>query len=97
MARRVLYSISRIVVTRQDSGKAAFNASGILGMMMGIAASNLYYPNASVRGSVMVGRVHTSLLGGVSGNLLSEFWPDIQKKFLHRRHGKTSGTSLGHE
>jgi len=85
---RALYSISRIAVTRQDSGKAAFNVSGILGMMMGIAASNLYYPGSSVRGSVMVGRLHTSLMGGVSGNLLSEFWPDLQKKFLHRKHPK---------
>jgi hypothetical protein len=86
--RRVLYSISRVVITRQDSGKAAFNASGIFGMMLGIAASNLYYPSGSVRGSVMAGRLHTSLMGGVSGNLLSEFWPDIQKRFLHRRHRK---------
>jgi hypothetical protein len=83
---RVLYSISRLVIVRQDSGKSAFNASGIGGMLMGIAASNLYYPSASVRGSVMVGRLHTSLMGGISGNLLSEFWPDLQKKFLHRKH-----------
>lgn len=82
---RVLYSISRIVIARQDSGKAAFNASGIGGMLMGIGASNLYYPSASVRASVMLGRLHTSLMGGMTGNLLSEFWPDLQKKFLHRK------------
>jgi hypothetical protein len=85
---RVLYSISRIVVTRQDSGKSAFNASGIFGMMMGIGASNLYYPSASVRGSVMLGRLQTSLFGGVTGNLLSEFWPDLQRKFLRHKHPK---------
>jgi hypothetical protein len=86
--RRALYSLSRLVVTRQDSGKAAFNASGIVGMMLGIAASNAYYPRASVRGSVMAGRLETSLFGGVSGNLLSEFWPDLQRKFLHGKHAK---------
>jgi hypothetical protein len=85
---RILYSLSRIVVARQDSGRASFNASGIFGMMLGIAASNLYYPSASVRGPVMAGRIETSLLGGVTGNLMSEFWPDIQKKFFHRKHGK---------
>jgi hypothetical protein len=84
--RRVVYSLSRLVITRQDSGKAAFNASGIFGMMLGIGASNLYYPSASVHGSVMCGRVETSLFGGVSGNLLSEFWPDLQQKFFHRKH-----------
>jgi hypothetical protein len=82
---RVLYSVSRIAVTRQDSGRAAFNASGLVGMSMGIAASNLYYPSASIRGSVMLGRVQTSLFGSLTGNLVSEFWPDVQKKFFHRR------------
>ncbi len=86
VVKRVLYSISRIAITRQDSGRTAFNFSGIGGMALGIAASNIYYPSASVRGTVMAGRVETSLFGGVTGNLMSEFWPDIQKKFFHRKH-----------
>jgi hypothetical protein len=83
--QRVGYSVTRLVVARQDSGKSAFNASGIFGMALGIAASNLYYPAASERGSVMLGRVTTSLTGGVIGNLTSEFWPDLQR-ILHRYH-----------
>ncbi len=83
---RVLYALSRIAVTRQDSGRSAFNASGVFGMTLGIAASNLYYPSASIRGKVMAARVETSLFGSVTGNLLSEFWPDIQRKFFHRKH-----------
>jgi hypothetical protein len=82
---RVAYSVSRLAVTRQDSGGYAFNASGIFGMMLGIAASNAYYPSASAHGSVMAERLTTSLTGGVIGNLTSEFWPDIQRKFF-RRH-----------
>ena len=85
---RILYSLSRLVIARQDSGRASFNASGIGGMMLGIAASNLYYPAVSIRGPVMAGRIETSLLGGVTGNLMSEFWPDIQKKFFHRKYSK---------
>ncbi len=80
---RVGYSLSRVVVARQDSGRAAFNASAIGGMALGIAASNLYYPRANVKWEVMSGRVVTSLTSNVIGNLTSEFWPDIQK-FLHR-------------
>jgi hypothetical protein len=53
-------------------------------MMLGIAASNLYYPAASVNGAVMAGRLETSLFSGVTGNLMSEFWPDVQQKFFHR-------------
>jgi hypothetical protein len=90
IGKRVLYSLSRLFVAYQDSGKAAFNASGIGGMVMGIAASNLYYPGPSRRGTVMAERVETSLFSGVTGNLMAEFWPDIREKFfrngiLHRK------------
>jgi hypothetical protein len=33
--------------------------------------------------------VSTSLTGGIMGNLMSEFWPDLQKRFLHKRHSDT--------
>jgi hypothetical protein len=81
---RIYYSVSRVVIVRKDDGRSTFNFAGILGMMTGIAASNLYYPSASVRAEVMACRLDTSLLGSVTGNLTSEFWPDLQKKFLHR-------------
>jgi hypothetical protein len=79
---RILYSITRLVVTPQDSGRPAFNISNIGGMALGIVASNAYYPAASRRGTVMVGRLDTTTLGGVVGNLMSEFWPDLQQKFF---------------
>ena len=82
---RVWYSVTRLFVCRDDGGRRVFNASNFLGISVGIAASNIYYPSASRTGRVMAGRIETSLLGGVSGNLLSEFWPDIQRKFFHKR------------
>jgi len=81
---RISYSVSRIVVTRQDSGRSAFNASGVFGMVLGIAASNLYYPPESQKWEVMAGRLNTTLTSSVIGNLLSEFWPDLQEHVLHR-------------
>jgi hypothetical protein len=83
--KRVLYSVSRLAVARQDSGRETFNASGVFGMALGIAASNAYYPAKSVRGEVMAARLSTSVTGGIIGNLMSEFWPDIQKKFFHKK------------
>jgi hypothetical protein len=83
--RRTAYSISRLVVTRKDSGPDTFNSSGIFGMALGIGASNLYYPAASANTRVMLGRLNTSLSSGVIGNLMSEFWPDLEAKFFHRR------------
>lgn len=87
---RVAYSLSRIAVARMDSSRAAFNASGVLGMALGIGVSNLYYPSASRTGTVMATRVGTSLAGWAIGNVAAEFWPDIHQKFfangfLHRK------------
>ena len=62
----------------------AFNASGVFGMGLGIAASNLYYPSSSRTGSEMASRIGTSFSGGMMGNLLSEFWPDIRIRVLSR-------------
>jgi hypothetical protein len=87
---RVAYSLSRIAVARQDSGRNTFDASGVLGMMLGIGTSNLYYPSVSRTGTVMATRVGTSLVAWAIGNIGSEFWPDIHHKFfpngfLHRK------------
>jgi hypothetical protein len=84
---RIFYSITRLVVAQQDAGGTAFNASGIGGMALGIVASNAYYPSASRTGTIMASRVTTSLMGGAVGNLMSEFWPDLQEKFFHH-HSK---------
>lgn len=85
---RIWYSVTRVAVCRSDSGRPVLNASNLLGMSFGIAASNVYYPSASRTGTVMAGRVETSLFGGVTGNLMSEFWPDIQRKFFQKKAKK---------
>jgi len=81
---RTGYSISQVVLTRQDSGKKMFNFSGVFGMGLGIATSNLYYPHDSRTTRVMEARIGTSFMGGAIGNMLAEFWPDIRTKVLGR-------------
>jgi hypothetical protein len=82
---RLGYALSRVVVTRTDSGKGTFNYSGILGMGMGIALSNAYYPDSSVSGNVVLSRIGTSLVASALSNILPEFWPDIRQKFFHHK------------
>ena len=87
---RIAYSLSRIAVARQASGRQTFDASGVFGMMLGIGASNLYNPSESRRGTVIAARLGTSLAGWALGNAAAEFWPDIHRKFfpngfLHRK------------
>lgn len=82
---RVWYSMSRLVITRRDSGRSSFNFSGVLGMGLGIALSNAYYPEPSVNGSVVGSRFVTSLTGASLGNLLPEFWPDFKQRFFKHK------------
>jgi hypothetical protein len=82
---RIGYALSRVVVTRTDAGTESFNYSGMLGMSMGIALSNVYYPDASVSASEVGYRFGTSLLASALSNILPEFWPDIHDKFFHRK------------
>jgi hypothetical protein len=74
---RILYAVSRSVVTRTDSGEATFNASNVLGTAMSAALSNAYYPPASR--TVRAAEVNwgTSVGGAGLANLLPEFWPDF--------------------
>jgi hypothetical protein len=83
---RVLYCVSRLVITKKDSGQSTFNFSGVGGMAMGIAVSNTYYPRPSVNGSVNEGRFISSITGFALGNLLPEFWPDVKQKLARWRH-----------
>lgn len=83
---RIVYAMSRAVITRRDSGKDSFNFSGILGMEMGIALSNAYYPPKSVNGEEVAYRTLTSFAATALGNLLPEFWPDIKEKVARHKH-----------
>jgi hypothetical protein len=82
---RVGYALSRVVVTRTDAGTSRFNYSGVFGMGMGIALSNVYYPDSSVNAEEVGSRFGTSILASSLSNLLPEFWPDVHEKFFHHK------------
>lgn len=83
---RIAYAMSRVAITRRDSGKDGFNFSGVLGMELGIALSNAYYPARSVNGGETAYRTFTSLTASALGNLLPEFWPDIKARLARYKH-----------
>jgi len=87
---RVGYAMSRVVITRTDAGTDRFNYSGIVGMSLGIALSNTYYPDASVSGREVAQRFGTSLLSATISNILPEFWPDIRQKLFHSKTPKAA-------
>jgi len=92
IVKRVGYSLSRLVITRKDSGQNTFNFAGVIGTVMGIAVSNAYYPDRDVNGSVVRWRCISSLTGGAVSNLLPEFWPDIHEKLFKRKQRPKDGS-----
>lgn len=82
--KRTLYSVSRVVITRTDSGKNTFNASQVLGAAASQAISDIYVPGHQ-QGLWPIGRRIAFDLAIDSGfNLFHEFWPDLRRKIFHR-------------
>lgn len=76
---RTGYAVSRLFVTKADSGHRTFNFSEIAGNGAGAGISDLYYP-ASERTWAKTGQKWATQVA-VDGvfNVLKEFWPDIDR------------------
>ena len=82
---RTGYSISRLFITRTDSGGQTFNFSEIIGNGAGAGISDLYYPQRE-RTWTKTGQkwANQVALDGLF-NFLKEFWPDIRHDILRRK------------
>jgi hypothetical protein len=81
---RVTYAISRIFVTRSDSGSAEFNFSEILGSATAAGISTYSYHPREDRNLANAGNVWGTQVGyDALSDVLKEFWPDIRRK-LHK-------------
>jgi hypothetical protein len=83
--KRVLYSMSRVVITRTDSGGQAFNASRILGSAASQAVADLYVPGQRQGMYPVATTISYNLLRDMGMNLVHEFWPDVRRKVFHRK------------
>ena len=91
--RRLLYSVSRSFITRHDSsGRWEPNYSKIGGNIAAGALSNYYYPewNSGWKETVTDGLTVTATSS--IGYVFREFWPDISRKFLHRKPAQVFDT-----
>ncbi len=71
---RILYAISRSVMTRGDNGHRQLDYSGILGSLAAGGISNLYYPEGSRHGfSTMVNNTLIGIGTSAGVNILQEF------------------------
>ena len=79
------YAVSRIFVTRTDSGRHIFNIPEFAGNATAIAISNVYYPASDRSFSSSLQGWGTQMGIDAFGNELKEFWPDIHH-YLQERH-----------
>jgi hypothetical protein len=82
---RTGYAISRIFVTRSDSGHSQFNASEIVGSAISAGISTYsYHPHADKTLSNSLS-VWSSQIGyDTLVIVVKEFWPDIRRKISHK-------------
>jgi hypothetical protein len=84
--KRTGYAVSRLLVTRTDSGGRTFNISEIVGNGAGAGISNTYYPSRE-RTWTKTGQKWLTQIGLDGGfNILKEFWPDINRAIFHGKY-----------
>src|SRR5216683_1166832 len=75
--KRVVYSISRTVVSRSDSGKSMPNYATLLNYPIGAELANLYVPGIHPDAPSTVARIFTGYALDPVNGLINEFLPDV--------------------
>jgi hypothetical protein len=88
---RLGYALVQEVVCHTDAGGRSFGWSNTLGALSAGGVSNLYYPENERGFALTMSRAGIAMLYGSLGGLADEFYPDIDRKFIHR-HAKTDKT-----
>jgi hypothetical protein len=83
--RRTGYAISRIFVTRTDSGHERFNYSEIVGSALSAGISTYSYHPRGDRNVANTASVWGTQVGyDTLGLVVEEFWPDLRRKLHHK-------------
>lgn len=85
-AKRTGYALSRLFITRTNSGGSTFNLSEIVGSGASAGIGNAYYPSQANPWVKTYQRWGTQV--GFDGlfNVLKEFWPDIDRKIFQGKY-----------
>jgi len=79
--KRAVHALSRVVITRSDSGQTQFNYSEIFGAGSAAAISTYAYHPQSERSFGNVATVWVTQMGWDAATyMVKEFWPDLRKK-----------------
>jgi hypothetical protein len=81
--KRTWYALTRVMVTRTDSGGERFNFSEWSGNAIGVAISNVWHPDSRDWSDNTV-KLGEQVATDAISQVLKEFWPDIKKKLFHK-------------
>jgi hypothetical protein len=90
---RLGYAMGQIFWTHRDSGGTQFNYSEVIGNSTAVAISNAYYVNNRTATDA-VSKLGMQLGVDMAGNILKEFWPDVQRKFKRKHPRDTTANKL---
>jgi hypothetical protein len=83
---RAFYALTRVFVTKTDSGGSRINTSELLGNGIAVGISNLYYKDNRDAGD-NAEKWGTQIATDMFSNVLKEFWPDIKRRYFSKHHG----------
>jgi len=93
--KRVGTAIVQEFVARKDSGGHTISYSNILGALTAGSISNIYYPTEDRGFGLTMSRAATALGWGTLGDVLLEFWPDIDQKWFHKHSRQATNPPTG--
>jgi hypothetical protein len=83
--RRLYYALSRVVLTKTDSGGTSFNWSEVGGNALEAGLSNAYYPPQERSGRQTLINWGAQIESAALNNIAKEFWPDFRRYVLRRK------------
>jgi hypothetical protein len=83
--KRTGYAVSRVFITRTDSGNNTFNFSEIVGAGAAAGISNAYYPPGNTWVKTYQ-RWGSQILQDAISFEFKEFWPDINRAIFHNKY-----------
>jgi hypothetical protein len=82
---RTGYALSRMVLTKTDSGHTSFNWSEVAGNAFEAGLSNAYYPPQERGGRQTAINWGAQIESAALNNIAKEFWPDIRRLIFRRK------------
>ena len=82
---RLLYAVTRVLITRTDTGAKSFNFSEVLGNGIAAGVGLSYYPD-SRNFPDYLGNLGVQIGTDAVSQIGKEFWPDIKRWFYLRHH-----------